>query len=153
QPWLDRGVETGRETSSWQAWSGATRSASRAPLPHPAVGPNRSCEELAHYLRHRHRTIEPMIVDIHTHIFPPALIRDRSRLADLDPAVAALYRDPAAKMATVEDLLESMDAAGVDVSVACGFWWTDPALRAEHAAYLVEVAAASEGRVVPFVPA
>lgn len=92
-----------------------------------------------------------MIVDIHTHIFPPRLIEARARLADADPAFAEIYRDPKAKMATAEDLLASMDAAGVDVSVACGFWWRDPAVAAEHAAYLVQAAAASRGRIVPFV--
>ncbi|MDO9444401.1 MAG: amidohydrolase family protein [Dehalococcoidia bacterium] len=93
-----------------------------------------------------------MIVDIHTHIFPPRLIEDRVRLAALDPAFGELYGDPKAKMATDENLLASMREAGVDISVACGFWWSDPALAAEHAAYLVASAAASGGRIVPFVP-
>jgi len=93
-----------------------------------------------------------MIVDIHTHIFPPRLIEDRVRLAALDPAFGELYGDPKAKMATAGDLLASMQQAGVDVSVACGFWWRDPAVAVEHAAYLVESAAASGGRIIPFVP-
>ncbi len=93
-----------------------------------------------------------MIVDIHTHLFPPAFVRDRARLLELDPGFAALYRDPRAKMATAEDLLDSMQTAAVDVSVACGFWWGDPAIALEHAAYLVEAAAQSEGRIIPFVP-
>ncbi|MDP2327404.1 MAG: amidohydrolase family protein [Dehalococcoidia bacterium] len=93
-----------------------------------------------------------MIVDIHTHIFPPRLIEDRVRLAVLDPAFGELYGDPKAKMATAEDLLASMRQAGVDISVACGFWWHDPAIAAEHAAYLVECATASRGRIISFVP-
>jgi predicted TIM-barrel fold metal-dependent hydrolase len=93
-----------------------------------------------------------MIVDVHTHIFPPRLIAQRASLAALDPAFGELYADPRAKMATAEDLLASMQAASVDVSVACGFWWQDPALAAEHAAYLIEAARTSAGRIVPFVP-
>lgn len=93
-----------------------------------------------------------MIVDIHTHLFPPRFITERARLVASEPAFAELYGDPKAKMATAEDLLASMERAGVDVSVACGFWWRDPALAAEHAAYLVEVARASAGRILAFVP-
>lgn len=93
-----------------------------------------------------------MIVDIHTHIFPPRLVEAREALIAADPAFAELYGDPKAKMATAEDLLASMDAAGVDVSVACGFWWRDPAVAAEHAAYLAESARTSGGRILAFVP-
>ncbi len=100
----------------------------------------------------RHRTILRVIVDIHTHLFPPRLVRERARLAMADEAFAEMYGDPRAKMATADDLLASMTVAGVDVSVACGFWWRDPALAAEHAAYLVEAARASGGRILAFVP-
>jgi predicted TIM-barrel fold metal-dependent hydrolase len=93
-----------------------------------------------------------MIVDVHTHIFPPRFIAERRRLVDLDATFAAMYREPRARMATVEDLLASMDEAGVDVSIASGFWWHDAALAAEHAQYLVEAARASAGRILPFVP-
>jgi len=93
-----------------------------------------------------------MIVDIHTHIFSRDFIARRESLAARDAGFAELYANPRAKMATAEDLLESMDTAGVDVSVACGFWWADPAIAKEHAAYLAEAAHASEGRIVAFVP-
>ena len=53
-------------------------------------------------------------------------------------------------MATAEELLASMDAGGIDVSVACGFAWSDAELCAEHNEYLLEAAAASNGRIVPF---
>ncbi len=93
-----------------------------------------------------------MIVDIHTHLFPPRLIEERARLAVDDAMFGEMYGDPRAKMATSEDLIASMDRAGVDVSVAAGFWWQDAALRAEHAAYLLDAAARYPGRIVPFVP-
>lgn len=93
-----------------------------------------------------------MIVDIHTHLFPPRFIAERVRLAASDEAFGEMYANPKARMATAEDLLASMERAGVDISVACGFWWRDPALAAEHAAYLVEVARASGGRILAFVP-
>ena len=93
-----------------------------------------------------------MIVDVHTHVFPPRMVRDRERLARDDAGFAALYGDPSAKMATAEELLHSMERAEVDVSVAAGFWWRAGDLAAEHAAYLIDQARAAGGRIVPFVP-
>ncbi len=63
-----------------------------------------------------------------------------------------MYSSERARMATAEDLRASMREAGVDVSVACGFWWSDPALAEEHAAYLGEVAAQSDRAIVAFAP-
>ena len=93
-----------------------------------------------------------MIVDVHTHAFPPAMIERRSELAERDPAFAELYADPRARMVTVEELLTSMDDAGVDRAVIAGFWWGTDELAEEHASYLLQAAAASDGRLLPFVP-
>ena len=93
-----------------------------------------------------------MIVDIHTHIFPPHFIEDRARLAATDPAFEEMYASPRAQMATAEDLIASMDRAGVDVSVAAGFWWRDRGRRGEHAAYLLAAAVRYPDRIVPSVP-
>lgn len=93
-----------------------------------------------------------MIVDVHTHIFPPRMIAQREQLVAADAGFAALYANPRARMATADELLTSMDAAGVDRAVAGGFWWQSGALAAEHRAYLLESAAASNGRLLPFVP-
>ena len=97
-------------------------------------------------------TISGMIVDIHTHIFPPAMIERRAELASIEPRFAELYADPQARMATVEDLVRSMDAAAVDASVAAGFWWSSGALAEEHTAYLLDAAGAHPGHILPFVP-
>ena len=67
-----------------------------------------------------------------------------------EPTFAALYADPRAKLATAEDLLASMEAAAVDVSVALGFAWQDEGLCREHNDYLLDAARTSGGRVVPF---
>lgn len=93
-----------------------------------------------------------MIVDVHTHIFPPRMIEDRAHLAVTDAAFGALYGNPKARMATAEDLLASMDAAGVDVAVASGFWWRGVEHAREHRAYLLDAAARSGGRILAFVP-
>ena len=93
-----------------------------------------------------------MIVDVHTHAFPPDLIDARERLATDDAGFAALYADPRARMATADELVEAMDAAGVDRAVAAGFAWESPEHCAAHADYLLDAAARSGGRLLPFVP-
>lgn len=93
-----------------------------------------------------------MIVDAHTHVFPPAMIERRASLAAAVPSFAELYGDGEARMTSAEDLIASMDRAGVDASVAAGFWWPEPALAEEHSDYLLESAARFPGRLLPFVP-
>jgi predicted TIM-barrel fold metal-dependent hydrolase len=91
-----------------------------------------------------------VIVDVHTHLFPAAVIDERARYLAADPTFRALYTEPRARLATAADLLASMDAAGVDRSVALGFAWSDDATCRRHNDYLLEAAAASGGRIVPF---
>jgi hypothetical protein len=92
----------------------------------------------------------PVIIDTHTHIFPPEVRERREELLARDAGFRELYADPKAQIAAAEELLASMDAAGVDVSVACGFAWADAELCKQHNDYLLEAAATSGGRIVPF---
>ena len=94
--------------------------------------------------------IRPVIIDFHTHIFPPAVRDQRQDYLRRDPTFAEMYASPKAKIATAEDLLRSMDEAGVDISVALGFAWRDHDLCQRHNDYLLEAAARSGGRIVPF---
>lgn len=92
-----------------------------------------------------------MIVDFHTHIFSPEMRDNRERYIAADETFAQMYSAPHHRLATAEDLLQSMEEAGVDVSVALGFAWTDHKLCQEHNAYVLEAARASGGRIVPFL--
>lgn len=92
-----------------------------------------------------------MIVDAHTHVFPPAVRERRATLLETDPAFAEVYAAADAKMATADELLTSMDEAGVERSVAANFAWRDEALVDETNEYLLESAARSSGRLIPFV--
>jgi predicted TIM-barrel fold metal-dependent hydrolase len=67
-----------------------------------------------------------------------------------DPTFAEMYTNPKAKIATAEELLASMEYAGVNVSVALGFAWRDHNLCVRHNDYLLESAAKSDGRIVAF---
>ncbi len=91
-----------------------------------------------------------MIVDAHTHIFPSSVRDERDRYLERDATFRELYSSPKAQIATAEELLVSMDEAGIDVSVACGFAWSDGELCREHNAHLLDAAARSGGRIVPF---
>ncbi len=70
-----------------------------------------------------------MIIDVHTHIFPPQVMADRERFCQGEPAFAAIYADEAAPMVDAPGLIAAMDQAGVDISWAVGFPW----LREENA--------------------
>lgn len=91
-----------------------------------------------------------VIIDFHTHIFPPGIRDKREEYVSRDATFADMYTSPKAKIATAEDLLESMDEAGVDVSVALGFAWREHGLCVQHNDYLLEASAKSGGRIVPF---
>lgn len=89
-----------------------------------------------------------MIVDFHTHIFPPEIIAARERYAERDPWFAELYSNPRAKMADGDMLVASMDADGVTCSVTFPFGWSDPGLIEDCNSYVIEVMRMHPGRVI-----
>ena len=91
-----------------------------------------------------------MIIDTHTHIFPPGVRDHRKSYLERDATFRELYSNPKARIATTEELIASMDEAGIDRSVVCGFGWSDAELCLEHNEYLLETAAQSDGRLVAF---
>jgi predicted TIM-barrel fold metal-dependent hydrolase len=91
-----------------------------------------------------------VIVDCHTHIFPPEIATDRDHYLDADATFRELYADPRAKLATAGELIASMERSGIDVSVALGFAWTDVETCRLHNDYLLEAGHRNKGRIVPF---
>ena len=91
-----------------------------------------------------------VIIDFHTHIFPPQVREKREEYLRRDPTFAEMYGSPRAKVATAEELGRSMEEAGVSVSVALGFAWREHDDCVRHNDYLLEAAANSGGRIVPF---
>lgn len=92
-----------------------------------------------------------MIVDSHAHAFSPAVIARREALLKTEPVFASIYGSVDAKMATAGGVLASMDEAGVDRTIICNFAWQDSALIDETNEYLLNEAARSNGRLLPFV--
>ena len=91
-----------------------------------------------------------MIIDFHTHIFPPRLVEERGAYSKRDATLAALFADPSAPMATAGELISAMDEAGVDAAVIMGVGWTDKDIAREANDYLLESAARYSGRLIPF---
>ena len=98
-----------------------------------------------HYLRKRH-----MIIDIHTHIFPDDVRRDKESVCNIEPNFCQLYESPKASLVSGSQIVDAMDADKVDKSVVFGFPWEDPGRMREHNDYVGEEAAQSKGRLVPF---
>jgi len=91
-----------------------------------------------------------MIIDFHTHIFPPQVKKKRSQYIDRDPCFALLYAKKEAKIATAEELIESMDKAGIDVSVVVNLGWMTHELCAETNDYILESIARYPKRLIGF---
>jgi predicted TIM-barrel fold metal-dependent hydrolase len=92
-----------------------------------------------------------MIIDCHTHIFPNQVKRDRGLFAEKDQGFSSIYQSPKTKIAGVEELIASMDEAGVERSVICGFPWGKPGLCALHNDYLMESASKYPDRLIVFI--
>ena len=91
-----------------------------------------------------------MIIDFHTHIFPPSLVEGRSAHLEKDATLAALFTNTDAPMATAGELISAMDEAGVDAAVIMGVGWSDRAIAREANDYILESAARYSGRLIPF---
>ena len=87
------------------------------------------------------------IIDAHTHLFPPSVIAGREEFLKSDSWFGELYSHPKAAMVGPDELITSMDEAGIDRSVVCGWPWRDPGLCREHNAYLADVSRHSAGRI------
>ena len=87
------------------------------------------------------------VVDAHTHLFPPDVIERRQHFIGHDRWFGHLYENPRAKLAAAVDIIESMDAAGVHMSIVCGFPWADSGLCREQNDFMAETCRLAPGRL------
>ncbi len=92
-----------------------------------------------------------MIIDCHTHIFPDEVRKHREAFCQRDRGFASIYQDLRAKVIGADDLICSMDEAGISQSVICGFPWHDRALCSFHNEYLLESASRYPDRLIVFI--
>lgn len=88
------------------------------------------------------------VIDAHTHLFSQEVIGRRAHYVERDVWFGHLYENPAAVLAATDDIIESMDSAGIDVSIVCGFPWGDPGLCREQNDFLAEACSLAPGRLV-----
>src|SRR5258708_28108650 len=88
-----------------------------------------------------------MLIDFHTHIFPPEVRQQRTRYCERDAWFGQLYSNPRANMASAEELIAEMDVSGVDASVAFSFGWSDPGLIREGNDYVLDAMRRYPGRI------
>lgn len=88
-----------------------------------------------------------MIIDAHTHIFPPEVIAERERFLDGEPFFQSIYADPKARLVSWPELAGAMDGDQVDVSWALGFPWVKQENSRLHNDYLAQAVAQSGGRL------
>jgi predicted TIM-barrel fold metal-dependent hydrolase len=91
-----------------------------------------------------------VVIDFHTHIFPPWLRERRDEYNKVDPSFSQLYSQPEAKIATTEELLASMDEAGIDVSVVVNAGWVSHELCVKTNDYILDSVSRYPTRLVGF---
>jgi predicted TIM-barrel fold metal-dependent hydrolase len=91
-----------------------------------------------------------MIIDFHTHVFPPQIKQNRGKYIEADPCFALLYSQKDARLATATELIASMDKEGVDISVITNIGWTTHELCVETNDYILESIARYPKRLIGF---
>ena len=61
-----------------------------------------------------------------------------------------MFSDPDSRIASAEELVESMRAAGIDRSIALGYGWTDQEIAGEANGYILDAAEQHPDQIVPF---
>ncbi|MBA4392043.1 MAG: amidohydrolase [Desulfobacca sp.] len=91
------------------------------------------------------------MIDIHTHIFPPEICRDRERYFPGEPAFELLYRDPKkSPLSTADGLINAMDRCGIQASVTFGFPWKQSELIRRSNDTVLEAMAQYPDRLLGF---
>ncbi|MGD9160770.1 MAG: amidohydrolase family protein [Desulfobacteraceae bacterium] len=91
-----------------------------------------------------------MIIDAHTHIFPGFFRDKREAYFDKEPAFEMLYGPQSSKMEGFHNLLENMDAEGVDKSIVFGFPWKTSDYFKRHNDYIIEAVNTDPDRLIGF---
>jgi predicted TIM-barrel fold metal-dependent hydrolase len=79
-----------------------------------------------------------MVIDFHTHIFPRYFREKRESFFPKEPAFEALYRSATSKLASGEELLQTMEEQGIERAVIFGFPWEQEEHFRRHNDYIIE---------------
>lgn len=92
-----------------------------------------------------------MIADAHTHIFPPRIVNERTLFFEKENAFKLLYENPRSRLIDADVLIESMDKAGIGLSVTFGFPWESLDLCKAGNDYVIEESIKHPDRLAPFI--
>ncbi len=90
-----------------------------------------------------------MRIDVHTHIFPPRVVRNRHEHFEGEGAFELLYGSGRARLATAEDLLRAMDEDQVHMAVVSGFPWKSADRASRHNDHILESCSRHPHRLIP----
>ena len=91
-----------------------------------------------------------MIIDFHTHLFPPNFTTNRRKYLDRDLTFSSMYSNDRSAQATVEKLIANMNHVGIDKSVIMGIGWSDMQVAIESNNYIADVVAKFPDRLIGF---
>jgi uncharacterized protein len=89
------------------------------------------------------------IIDAHTHLFPPDVIKQRRAIAEKDRPFSLLYDDERSPMVDYEGLVAYMSDEEIEKAVCLPFPFADPGLVGLCNDYILE-AASADRRMIPF---
>jgi hypothetical protein len=91
-----------------------------------------------------------LIIDFHTHVFPPSFRKGREILLSEEPAFRAVYQSPHARVVGVSELLQTMDEQGIHRSVIFGFPWERQDHYRRHNDYVADAVSRYPERFIGF---
>jgi uncharacterized protein len=91
-----------------------------------------------------------MVIDFHTHIFPPFIRDSRHLFFDQEPSFESIYSNPNSRLNAAEELLENMDNDGITRSVVFGFPWKLTDHYKRHNDYIIESVVKNPERITGF---
>ena len=91
-----------------------------------------------------------MIIDFHAHVFNDDMRTNRANYIERDSWFGTLYENPKHRLASAEDVVASMEAAGVDRTVVMGFPWRDGGLCREHNSYIIDAVSRFPEKLIGF---
>ena len=90
------------------------------------------------------------VLDVHTHLCPPEIRRERSRFFAGEPDFELLYGNPKARLVGATELVAYLERDGLDAACAFGFPWHAEATARLGNDYVLDAARRHPGRVLPF---
>lgn len=91
-----------------------------------------------------------MVLDCHTHIFPPEVRDRRGEHLSGEANFQLLYEDPRSKIVAADELVAHLDQCSIDGACTFAFPWNDPGRTRLCNDYCLDSARRFPGRLIPF---